>query len=522
MRGLIALALLVGAASPPMAQTVPAPEPANAAEAVVSPGPDSVSVTIYRDPARDGAINREYPQGFALITERRTISLPAGRATIRFEGVAGNIFPESAIVSGLASDVREKNLDAALLSPRSLFDRALGRRVIVRRTDPATGKAREEQAIIRSGADGAALVQLAGGYEALRCGGAREALVFPGATPGLSAKPTLSIETDSPRAERATITLSYLAGGFDWQADYVVRMRPGGDGADLFAWVTLASSDVTTFAGAGTQVVAGKPSRVGRTDGFGSYDGGELALSCYPSGPPDFEEVSRDLARSAFASPPVLVAPPLAARLEATSPIVVTGFRRKAVEEALGDFKLYRIPQPVNVASRAQKQVAFLDEARVPLARLYVLDISGANASPPTLLLRGRNRKDAGLGVALPAGNVAVFENAGGRPILIGEAQVADKAVGEEVEYRLGASVSVVATGVPVSAGPLTARSRIMVSNANPWPVAVEARILLGDGARVSTASSRLGRKNGAPLWAATVPANGSATLDYAVVQPRR
>lgn len=502
MRALIALVIGAAMAAAAVAQTAPTglPDPpAGLLDPIVSSGPDAVSVTVYRNPASGGTIDRDNPQGFALITERRTVSIPAGRATIRFEGVAGNIFPESAIVAGLPSDVREKNLDADLLSPRSLFDHALGRRVIVRRTDPATGKVREEQAVIRSSADGAALLQLGSGYEALRCGGAREALVFPAVPTGLSAKPTLSIETESPRAAQAAITLSYLAGGFDWRADYVVRLRPDGQGADLFAWVTLASSDVTSFAGAGTQVVAGKANRIGRTDAFGELFGGELALSCYPSGPPGFEE-----AQTAFANPAFDVAPPPppapALLLEQRAAIVVTGVRRKAVEEALGDFKLYRIPQPVTVASRAQKQVAFLDESKVPLARVYMVDIAGADVSAPSLTFRAKNRKEAGLGVALPAGNVAVFDDAGARPILIGEARVEDKAVGEEVEYRLGPTVSVLATGATVSKTAQQSRSRITVSNANPWPVAIEGKIALDDGARVTAPSARLSRKNGAPL----------------------
>ena len=85
-----------------------------------------------------------------MITETRTLTLPAGRTTIRFEGVAGNIFPESAIIGGLAQGVREKNLDADLLSPRSLYDRALGRRVIIRRTNKATGKVNVRVSVINA------------------------------------------------------------------------------------------------------------------------------------------------------------------------------------------------------------------------------------------------------------------------------------------------------------------------------------------------------------------------------------
>jgi hypothetical protein len=56
-------------------------------------------------------------EGFALITETRTVHLPAGLSRLRFEGVADGIEPASAIVTGLPEGVIEKNRDAKLLSP---------------------------------------------------------------------------------------------------------------------------------------------------------------------------------------------------------------------------------------------------------------------------------------------------------------------------------------------------------------------------------------------------------------------
>jgi hypothetical protein len=255
--------------------------PAHAQTVVTSAGPDNVSVTLYRDPDRgtQSAINRSYPQGFALITETRTVTIPAGPAVIRFEGVAGNILPESALVSGLPDGVEEKNLDANLLSPRSLFDRALGRRVLVRRTNPATGKVTLLQATLRSSSAGAAVLQFGGTYGDLRCSGLPEAIVYDGVPEGLSAKPTLSVKTTAKAERRVTLTLSYLSGGFDWQANYVIAMRKDGQSADLFAWITLASTDVTSFVDADTQVVAGKINRSANS----SYGPRNFASASYAS-----------------------------------------------------------------------------------------------------------------------------------------------------------------------------------------------------------------------------------------------
>ncbi|MGL4314881.1 MAG: DUF4139 domain-containing protein, partial [Sphingomonas sp.] len=388
---------------------------------IVSPAPSAVSVTVYRAPHRGNEpIARDNPQGFALISETRTVTLPAGPAVIRFEGVAGNIFPESAIITGLPGDVREKNLDADLLSPRTLYDRALGRRVLIRRTNRKTGKVEEEQAIIRSSAAGAAVLQVAGGQEALRCSGLPETIVYDAVPADLSAKPTLSVATDSPVARTVTITLSYLAGGFDWQADYVATMGGGeggkdGASADLFAWLTLASNDVTSFDGATLQVVAGRLNRQSPPQ-FGAYQAGSLRLSCWPD--PDYA-THRPLVNGLpiFTSVPPPPPPPAPMMARAGEmDVVVTGARTAALEQ-LGDLKLYRVPDRVTVAAKSEKQVAFLDNRGVKVTPLFVSIISYGSADGPYLTLRTRNTPENHLGAPLPAGQVAVFEQAGARPI---------------------------------------------------------------------------------------------------------
>ena len=105
----------------------------------------------------------EWLDGYALISETRRIAIPAGESEVRFEGVAGGIVPQSAIVAGFPDGVVERNRDAYLLSPESLLDRSLGRRVHLRRTARATGAVTEQDAVIRSGAEGAVVLETATG-----------------------------------------------------------------------------------------------------------------------------------------------------------------------------------------------------------------------------------------------------------------------------------------------------------------------------------------------------------------------
>ena len=80
--------------------------------------PSDLSVTVYRAPDREsGSIDLDTLEGFALVSETRTVHLPAGVSRLRFEGVADGIEPVSAIVSGLGVGVIEKNRERKLQSP---------------------------------------------------------------------------------------------------------------------------------------------------------------------------------------------------------------------------------------------------------------------------------------------------------------------------------------------------------------------------------------------------------------------
>lgn len=483
---------------------------AASAQPVTSSAPDSVSVTIYRNPDRpaDRPIELGWLRGYALVTEQRTVTIPAGRAVIRFEGVAGGMLPESAIVTGLPDGVREKNLDADLLSPGSLYARSLGRPVTLRRA--IGGKVTEEQAIIRSGAEGSAILETRDGFVAANCGPEREQLVYDRIPAGLSARPTLSVETESTAARTVTLTLSYLAWNFDWQANYVATMRADNKSADLFAWVTLANGDPTSFADAEAMVVAGKLEREDRAP-YRRKPGQELVFHCF------FRAVE----------PPAAPAPPAPPAMYAPADIVVTGARRaesfQVRQEELGDLKLYRVPFRTTVASNSQKQVALLDRQSVPVEVVYRSYARGSYASPTTILLRAKNRKERGLGLPLPAGGVAVFEPLGERRVLIGEGAIGDKAVNEDVEIEIAAATQVHAALTRTRAGAADDGGdfALAVTNANPFAVRYEAVLTWGNGLNRARASAKLARKDGRDIWAVEIPANGSATLRYSLTAAR-
>ncbi|MCW3837354.1 DUF4139 domain-containing protein [Sphingomonas canadensis] len=519
------IAILIGL----MAAAVLAPQ-AQAQPLVESDRIDAVSVTVYRDPGRgEGAIDDDWPGGYALITETRTITIPAGRSVIRFVGVSQGMMPETAIVTGLPQGVNEKNRDARLLSPAALIDAYLKRRVTIRRTSRATGKVTEGEAVIQSGPGGGVLFSTADGVEALRCSGLPEGISYSGVPGDLSAKPTLSVVTDSAASVTVTVQLSYLAQGLDWQANYVAEVAEDGKSMSLFAWLTIVNGGSQGFANAGTNAVAGAPNKEDSAP-LPNGPAPELHLQCWPM------DITSTHPSWGMPVPP---APPPAPMMMAPAgdEIIVTGSRREAAmfdvaspvavvvaeQEELGDLKLYRIPEPVTVAAQGRKQVAMIDRGNVRFERVYAAEFDAVDydpdyapgSEPATRMLRTENREAKGLGVPLPAGQVAVFERTASHgSLLLAEADLRDLAIGEEVELDTGESPEVRYELIARPPGKRRAPYRVRVTNARGTPETFEFAIPY----RLAGKPAGIVERKGVKTWRVTVPANGEAVLDFAIL----
>jgi hypothetical protein len=451
--------------------------------------------------------------GFALVTETRHIHVPTGDAVLRFEGVADGIVPASAIVTGLPGGVIEKNRDARLLSPAALVDGTLGRSVTLTRTDRRTGRVTAEDATIVAGAAQGVVLRTASGIVALRCSGLPEKLTYGGVPAGLTSKPVLSVTTHSPRAADVTVTLSYLASGFDWSASYVATVAAGGGALDLFAWLTLANGNAQGWHDVRLQAVAGRIERHSVREIAAAAS--RLALHCYPLG-----TTTSDL--------PTIEPYRRAQRDAESEDIVVTGFRALAPmamappppppppPEDLGDLKLYRVPQSVDVSPNGQKQVALLAQHKVAFEKVYRAHLYAwqTMTMPAEIALRLRNETEAGLGIPLPAGTTTLYQPRGGSRLLLGTGTIGDTAKGEKALFTAGASPQVMieqrATG---------RRRSVRVSNANPFVVPVEIAFGAAGEPRYLGSSASLERIDGVQTWRLRVPANGAVTLEYGLAE---
>ena len=536
-RLLLLLLAVVGIAAPAAAQP----------RAVVdASAPSDLSVTVYRDPEREveDEMEAEWPRGFAMISETRTVTLPPGQSTVRFEGVAEGMVAVSAIVTGLPGGTIEKNRNAELLSPAALVNGALGNRVTITRTNPATGVATSEAAIVRTRADGGLVLQTGDGFEAVRCAGLPESLTFDRLPKGLSPRPVFSIDTQDDTGGTYRVTLTYLSWGFDWQANYVATFTGGGskDWARMnwLSWLSLVNDNGQSFENAQLLVVAGTLNVTSDFEELADPPyAAPLRLTCYPLG----STASGSPVGYDYPAPPPPPAP-VAEMYGDAETIVVTGSRMRAAkiadapqavmeaaEEALGDLKLYRVPERVTVSAKGMKQVAFLNRDRVEARMLYTgscepwewldpdLDFQSAG-----MLLVTKNEDKRGLGVSLPQGMMNVFEIGEYGPQLVAQTQLRDFGRMQDVELDLPSSNQVtlrcgreVEDVDPEDNGRKWIKMLAEVRNANPHEITI--RLQLGSPADWD-AQLRRGKtlvKNGYSVTEVRIPPNSTQTFTWKI-----
>jgi len=462
MRSLILLASAVAVAAPISAQTL-IPLPSQTAQG-------DVAVTIYNN-------NR------ALIEDKRQLDLPAGRSRQEFRDVSAQIEPATVTLSGRGIGIVEQNFDFDLLSPAALMQKAVGQTVTLVRTNPGTGAETRERARILA-VNGGVVMQIGDRIEVLRDDGIPARVIFDKVPETLRPRPTLSVTLDADGGGRRPVTLTYLTPGLAWAADYVALFDEASGRMDVQGWITLTNASGTPYVNASTLLVAGAVGNSGRYDRYGGY----------PQPPPPPGGIYR---------PGTETAP----------------------RERLGDFYLYPLPERTTIADKQTKQVSFLDVKSTPAARGYEFRNGWLSTADQALsvnsVLRFSSARGGGLGDALPAGTIRVYQrDARGNPQFVGEHRIGHTPMGSDIGLATGQAFDVkvrpvVEERTRLSSSRWRTRMRYTLTNAGPKPVTIDLvqSGLWGDTRIVdqSMESERLSADEA--RWRVTVPANGEATV---------
>ena len=461
MRQLLCLAF---AAAPALALAQPGPEIALPSQTAQG----EVAVTIYNN-------------DLALVQDSRQLDLGVGRTRQEFPDVSAQIRPETVSLGGAGIAVVEQNFDFDLLSPQALMEAAVGETITLVRTNPASGAEQREQARVLA-VNGGVVLQIGDRIEVLRDDGLPVRVIFDRVPPNLRARPTLSVTLESARAGRRPVTLSYLTPGLGWQADYVALFDERAGRMDVQGWITLTNTSGTTYTNASTMLVAGA---VG-----GNPDDDEYRYRRPPPRPPMAEAGTETSGR-----------------------------------ERLADFYLYPLPERTTIANRQTKQVSFLDVSSAPASRGYEYRNAWLGTAEQPLsaasVLRFSTSRDQGLGDALPAGTVRVYQrDARGNPQFVGESAIGHTPMGSQLALRTGDAFDVKVQPVverreTISATRYRTTMRYTLTNARPEGVTVDLvqSGLWGDTRIVAESMASERRSADEAVWHVPVPANGRTTL---------
>lgn len=359
---------------------------------------DGVSVTIYN-------------RGTALIQDRRTFDLPAGTSTLDFTDVAASIDATSVSFKSLTdpqgTTVLEQNYVYDLVGSGALLARYLDQTIRVTVDDGTVFSGqllsgRNNEIILRDEAGQVSVVSLSKTRD----------ISFPSLPDGLITRPTLRWLLQSAASGPQQVELTYLTGGLNWSADYILLLAAGNTALDLNGWVTLNNTSGAAYRDAQVKLVAGDVNRI---------------------------QPQRELyAMDALAFAPTATMAP------------TPGVSQREFFE----YQLYEINRPVTIADNENKQVEFVTGTAIPANTYYVYNSSTfygyyspiidqyygvSGATDVQSWLEFSTGEEEGLGADLPAGRVRVYqEDTDGAALLIGENTIDHTPEGEKVELYLG------------------------------------------------------------------------------------
>jgi hypothetical protein len=485
-----AFGLACGALGVPNASAEPKPAVKPTPNAVVpskpAPVPTAHSVSTAED--RKTVSITVYNQNFGLVREVRELpALGSGKVELEFRDVAANIQPETVNIKAVGAgglSVLEQNYRFDLLSPQTLLEKYVGKRVRAYRYHEQTGKEDVVDADLLSIEGGPILKfnnEITFGYPAR--------LAFPEVPDNLIAKPTLVWLVDSAAAKQ-TVEVTYLTQNLNWSADYVLVVDDAEKKGDLTGWVTLVNQSGASYKNAELKLVAGDVNRVQPPPAAPMAYG--AAMSKAARAQPQFQE------------------------------------------QGLFEYHLYSLQRPTSVLQNEQKQVNLLTAPGIGVNKKLIFYgqqywFRGQYGQVMSnqkvgVYLDIQNSEQNRLGMPLPKGTLRVYKaDKSGAKQFVGEDAIDHTPRDEKLRVKMGEAFDVVGDRKQTEwheLGGCVSESawEIEVRNHKDTPVEVEDYEPVG-GDWTMVSSSQTAEKKDASTFTFNikVPARGTTKVNYKV-----
>ncbi|MBR1605043.1 MAG: DUF4139 domain-containing protein [Alphaproteobacteria bacterium] len=446
-------------------------------------------ITVKNDNNTDLALS--IYNNTALVKDVRTVDLPTGKTSILFAGVSEQMRPETIIVNAEGVTVQEQNYNFAMLSPENVARANIGKVVKTILWDQEKAQNIYDKALILDVYAGRPVLKFSYGIE----------FDFPGRIiweklpENLQTEPSLSLGVETNQDGPKAIELMYLTGGLHWKANYVAEFMSDNE-LNLKSWVSINNTSGVDYNQARVQIVAGD------------------ANMTFPQ---------------TTARPMVMKAVSFAAMDNAA-----TGSVAMPVEESVGEYHVYTLPEKITIANNQTKQVSLLSKNKIKYQKEYrlssplYLNVSNSGGEfkkqNSDVYIKLVNKTESNLGEPLPQGTMRFYDHdSKGNMLFVGEANLRQLAVGEEAEMRIGRSFDVSASGKVVSLQKITentaeAELNITFNNAKPENVALIFDQYINHDWTILSENIKGTKYNAHTMrWNIDIPAQGTSELKVKV-----
>jgi len=431
------------------------------AAAVVAQSPQ-VRVTVYNN-------------NLALVHETRQMDLPKPTGVCSFRDVAAYIDPTSvhfkSVSNAAAVRVLEQNFEYDLVSAEKILQRYIDQsvRLMPKQGSPIEGK------LLSTG--GNIVVQAADNSIRILNNSEIVATDLPKLPDGLITRPTLvwQIQNNGPASQ--TVEVSYMTSGMSWHAEYVGVLDANDQNLDLNAWVSIDNNSGATFKDAKLLLVAGDVHRAERPMPQPMRKSVQMEMM---AAAPDFEE------------------------------------------KEFFEYHLYTLTRSATLKDHQQKQIELFPSARTPVTKEYTYD-GMRNPKKVNVTITLKNKKENGLGIALPAGKVRLYKPEGDAQVLVGEDAIDHTPRDEEVRLNVGDAFDIVGERQQMSyrqVGDRASEEKVKVTLRNHKDVAISVIVVehLGGDWKITESTLQHKKKDAQTAeWRMPVAARGEANLEYTV-----
>jgi hypothetical protein len=468
------------------------------------------ALTIYSS-AQPGQLSPEALQnygsalpGYALVRDRRPLTLPNGSGEVRFTDVATRIDPTTVSFASLTDPdgtrVVEQNYQFDLVDGLKLLQRYIGEQVIVGQIQAQ--KFTEISGTLLSASNGLILMKESGEVVTLS---SYSSIQFPSLPGGLITRPTLVWLVNARKGGEHDAVVSYQTQGVTWWSDYNVTLGSDSERCtmNLAAWVTIVNQSGGSFPATQLKLVAG--------------------------------EVNRAPAAPMAAAAPMM-------KTMRVAEAVSDGFQ----ESSLFEYHMYTLGRRTDLPNNSTKQLELFPSAiGVGCKRELVFTAGpgpwrwygapvtdqGFGATQPGTVgayLEFKNDKSNGLGIPLPAGRVRVNQasKTDGSLEFIGEDLIKHTPRNENLRIKLGESFDVVGERkqtdfkVDINAKWIEESFEVSVRNRKQEATTVVAREYLyrWSGWSIKSSSRDYVKRDAETIdFNLNIPADGEAKFSYTV-----